>query len=391
MCFELIAYYFAAPYIILLALDEKRGLFDAMSSPSVRFWGYALLVGLYPLLQSIISPYIGRYLDQIQAKVRVLQNIHLANCICYLLLALAAYMNSLSIALIGLAIPGFAGCLSPVGKSLISSLTDPQARVKEFAKIAFIKGAVKLIAPLIGVFIFEWYLDKASYSPLFCLSAGFSLCCFLFSFSLPKAICEYREPQKTKPPYMLFVAFVKQNFVAVSIFISLLLGSSLIVRFTPVVFHTALSDTPSLVNYFSSLVGFSYAINQLITWRFADRLQSFLPAIFILLCATSFLFSVTTFSPLWCLLLLSILFCFSVLTTCTEAKLSLATRSSTQGTLQGILYSIENCSYLAAPFIGTALVSIHTLYPLYFVLILSLIATVAFMRLSTKQIHNLAE
>lgn len=391
MCFELIAYYFAAPYIMLLALDEKRGLFDAASSPSVRFWGYALLVGLYPLIQSIISPYIGRYLDQIQLKVRVLQNIHLANCTCYLLLALGASLHSLPIALLGLAIPGFAGCLSPVGKSLISSLTDPQARVQEFAKIAFIKGAVKLIAPLTGALIFEWLLGKSSYCPLFCISAAFSLCCFLFSFSLPKAICEYPKSEQAKAPYLLFISFVRQNFVAVSIFISLLLASSLIVRFTPVVFHRVLSDAPSLVNYFSSLVGLSYAINQLITWRYASRLQSFLPAIFILLCATSFLFCVTTFNALWCLLLLSILFCFSVLTTCTEAKLSLATRGGTQGTLQGILYSIENGSYLAAPFIGTALVSINTLYPLYFVLILSLIATLAFMRLSTKQIHNLAE
>jgi hypothetical protein len=53
---ELVSYYFAAPYIILLGLDEKRGLFDAATSMNFRLMAYALLVGIYPLLQILIAP-----------------------------------------------------------------------------------------------------------------------------------------------------------------------------------------------------------------------------------------------------------------------------------------------------------------------------------------------
>lgn len=367
---ELIAYFFAAPYIILLGLDDQRGLFDSLTSMNVRLWGYALLVGIYPFLQILVSPYVGRRLDKKRSKISVLRNIHLANATCYLFLALSAYKHSLLFALCGLAIPGVVGCAAPVGKSLIASLTEPSHRVKEFAKIAFLRGVIKLTAPLTGAFLFETLFSEIGYSPLFVISSIFSLLCFAYTFTFSadqtcaSSGVEQKLPQNS---LSLFRTIVKNNYVLLLVFVFLLTGYSVFVKYTPLVMFQKLGDRPSYVNYFISLVGFSYSLNQFILVRFARYVESILSILFLFLFSSLLLLSVSGSSLLWFCSLFAILFCFSSLTTCVEARVSLQGAHGTQGTVQGILYSMENKSYLLAPVIGSALATQNMIYPLYFV------------------------
>jgi MFS family permease len=372
---ELIAYFFAAPYIILLGLDEKRGLFDSLTSMNMRLWGYALLVGIYPFLQIIVSPYVGRRLDKRHSKISVLRNIHLANFTCYLLLAFAAYKHSLVLALLGLSIPGVVGCASPVGKSLIASLTEPSSRVKEFAKVAFLRGVVKLVAPLIGAYLFESIFYEIGYAPLFIISSFFSLFCFVYTFTFgPSTVCAKTESEKTKAEktmlpatLRLFRSIIQNNAPLLLVFVFLLIGYSVFVKYTPLVMFQQLGENPSYVNYFVSLVGLSYSLNQFILVRYAKQVEGMLGVIFTFLCSCLFLLAFSGSSLLWFCSLFAILFCFSSLTTCIEARVSLHGVTGTQGTVQGILYSIENKSYLLAPVIGAALATQNMLYPLYFV------------------------
>jgi len=366
---ELVAYYFAAPYIILLGLDEKRGLFDPNTSMNLRLAAYTLLVGIYPLLQILIAPYVGRRLDQGPSKISVLRKVHLANSLCYLFLGLSAYLGSFPLALLALTIPGLTGCAAPIGKSLIASITDPEARVKEFAKLAFIKGIVKLIAPLCGVALFQWVVGKSSYVPFFCVSSAISLCCFFFSFSFAKAsfgMC-VGEIAKSKTTLHLFVSIFKKNQALFFVFVFLLTGYSVFVKFTPLIIFEKLGEQPMLVNYLSSLVGLAYSLNQLFVVHFSKPIESVINVLFASLCACTLLLSFSGMGPLWFVGLFGILFCFSVLATCIEARLSLQGVYGNPGTVQGVLYSMENWSLLLAPVIGSIMASQNTLYPLYFV------------------------
>lgn len=378
---ELMAFYFAAPYIILLALDDTRGLFDNTVSQTARLWCYALLVGFYPLLQSIVAPLVGRKLDQNCSKVSVLRHIHLANSSCYALLALACHQKSFVLALCALCIPGVVGCAAPVGKSLIASLTMAESRTKEFARLAFIKGAVKLTAPLAGAFLFQTLFTSTSYVPLFLVSATISFCCFLYSFLLSKieVVSEHSsQPQFSCHALAFFGSIVKRNYPLLIVFVCLLSGYLVFVKYIPYIIFDKLSETPSLINYFSSVVGLAYCINQFVVVRFTKFIERKMPYIFLLLSLTTALFSVTSIGPLWFTWLFASLFCFSVLATCIEARLSLQPISGAQGQVQGVLYSVENWSYLIAPFIGSTLATLQGYYPLYFVIVATVVAATIF-------------
>lgn len=380
---EIIAYYFAAPYIILLGLDEKRGLLDAEFSMNYRLWAYALLVGIYPFLLMLVSPYVGRQLDQRRSKISVLRKIHLANSACYMLLGAAAWFHSYALAIVALCIPGVVGCASPVGKSLIAGLTKPEVRVQEFAKLAFIKGVVKLCIPLAGAFVFKFVLNESGYTLLFFFSALLSFCCFLYSFSfghLGTIDCKSAVncSATPNPTFGLFMSLVRKNYALLMAFVLLITGYSVFVKFTPFVLFETLGNNPSIVNYFASLVGLAYSLNQFIVVRYADRVAKLIGVIFALLCCITMSLCFTSAGPVWFLGFFGVLFCFSVLNTCIEARLSLEGVSANQGTVQGILYSVENWGYIIAPIIGSFIANFSTLYPLYFVTLLATIASLFF-------------
>ncbi len=432
---ELVAYYFAAPYIILLGLDEKRGLFDIETSMQLRLFAYALLVGIYPFLLMFVSPYIGRQLDMRHSKISVLRKIHLANCICYSLLAIATWQHSLMLAIIALAIPGMIGCASPVGKSLIATLTKTEVRTEEFGKLAFIKGMVKLFIPLLGAFIFKFFFDNQNFAPLFFIPAALSLSCFATSFTFPHSILDSAigdaettqpfepaplrtagafttwecspavrsdsdskfciasasrtaesriivpqesAPKKPTPTIALFLSLVKKRSSLMLLFVLMLIGYSLFVKFTPFLLFDKLGDNPSIVNYFASLVGLAATLNQFVVVRYAATVKKRFMLIFLTLLSLTTLLCISNTSPLWFLGFFGILFCFSVLNTSIEAELSLQGVATNQGAVQGILYSMENWSYIVAPIVGSTIASVSTVYPLYFVTLLSLAGTLLF-------------
>ena len=376
---ELVAYFFAAPYIILLGLDENRGLLDADVSMKFRIWAYALLVSVYPFLLMIVSPCIGRQLDQRSSKVSVLRKIHLANSSCYLLLGLASWFHSYPLAILALCIPGVVGCASPVGKSLIASLTQPEVRVQEFAKLAFIKGVVKLIIPLVGAFVFKMFLDQGSYTPLFLVSSLLSLSCFLYSFTFPhfgelNSQSNISCSSSSSPIFKMLVSLVRKNYALLLTFVLLITGYAVFVKFSPFILFEKLGHNPSIVNYFASLVGLAYSLNQFVIVRYADRVRQSIGSIFVALCMGAILLCFISEGPVWFLFFIAILFCFSVLITCVEASLSLQAMSSNQGTVQGFVYSFENWGYIIAPIIGSFVASFSQLSPLYFVAVLAIMS-----------------
>ncbi len=381
---ELIAYYFAAPYIILLGLDEKRGLLDAATSMNHRLWSYALLVGIYPFLLMLVSPYVGRQLDQRRSKISVLRKVHLANSACYLLLGLAAYFQSYTLGIIALCIPGVVGCASPIGKSLIAGVTKPEVRVQEFAKLAFLKGLVKLSIPLASAFIFKVFLNESGYMPMFLVSCALSFFSFIYSFTFVHDCSSTDTPQQANcknvptPTLSLLRSLVQKNYALLLAFVLSITGYSVFVKFTPFVLFETLGENPSIVNYFASLVGLAYALNQFIVVRYADKVAKLVGLIFAILCSCTMLLCFTSASPVWFLGFFIVLFCFSVLNTCIEARLSLQGIAANQGTVQGILYSVENWGYIIAPIMGSFIASFSTLYPLYFVTILAMIASLFF-------------
>jgi len=376
---ELIAYFFAAPYIILLGLDENRGVLGADVSMDYRLWAYALLLGIYPFLLMLVSPYIGRQLDQRRSKISVLRKIHLANSTCYLLLGAASWLHNYPLAILALCIPGVVGCASPVGKSLVASLTQPEVRTQEFAKLAFMKGVAKLSVPLLGAFVFKVFLGESSYTPLFVVSAILSLSCFLYSFTFPHlTVLECESPLNCQSPpistYRTLIPLIRKNYSLLLAFVVLVTGYSVFVKYTPFVIFEKIGNNPSIVNYFASMVGLAFTLNQFIIFRYADRVKKLIGAIFAFLCSMTILLCFMPVGPFWFLSFFGILFCFSVLMTCIEASLSLQGGGVNQGTVQGFLYSVENWGYIIAPIIGSFVASFSTLSPFYFVISLAFMA-----------------
>jgi len=131
-------------------------------------------------------------------------------------------------------------------------------------------------------------------------------------------------------------------------------------------------------------VGLAFACNQFVVMRFSKRIESLIAVIFTILCISTICLIFTQVSPVWFVGLFGILFCFSVLATCVEARLSLQGAVGTQGTVQGILYSVENWSLLLSPIIGSLVAALSTVYPLYFVTFCALFSALFF---AYSQIH----
>lgn len=382
---EVVAYYFAAPYIILLGLDEKRGLLEAATSMNYRLLAYALLVGIYPFLLMIVSPYVGRRVDQNRSKISVLRNIHLANSTCYMLLAVAAWLHSLPLGILALAIPGVVGCASPVGKSLIASLTKPEERVAQYAKLSFLKGLVKLTIPLLGALIFKSLFNESYYWPLFTISSIISLSCFFYSFSFDDSCLQVPCSDKSAScstvspaPATLFKELVIANWPLFLVFVLMITGYAIFVKFTPFVLFETVGDNPSIVNYFASLVGLAYSLNQFIVARYSRFISAILGFLPVVLCLLALTLSATSYGPLWFVGFFGILFCFSVLNTCMEARLSLQAIAGNQGTVQGIVYSVENWGYIVSPILGSAICALSRYYPLYFVAFIAFVSAIVF-------------
>ncbi len=378
---ELVSYFFAAPYIILLGLDDKRGLLIDTISMNNRLWAYTLLIGIYPFLLMLVSPSVGRQLDQKKSKISILRKIHLANSICYALLALSSWLHSYPLAIFAFCIPGVVGCASPVGKSLIANLTKQEERVIEFAKIAFIKGAAKLFIPLAGAFIFKFFFNEISYAPMFIFSSFLSFSCFAYTFTFPHFdTSHYTSPANcnsipTTPMISLIAMHFRKNSPLLLTFGLLITAYSIFLKFTPFILFEKLGNNPSIVNYFASIVGLAYVLNQFILVKYSNHVRNFIGAIFMLLCSLLIAFCFTVPSYLWLLPFFGVQFCFCILNTCVEAHLSMKGISANQGTVQGLLYSIENWGYVAAPIIGSLMSTFSSITPLYLVTFLALISS----------------
>ena len=260
------------------------------------------------------------------------------------------------------------------------------ANLKEFAKLAFIKGVVKLLIPLVGVFLFKYLFNEVGYSQLFLISSFLSFCCFLYSFRFPPICSKDPAPIKLQTPaFSLFMTLIRKNYAQLLVFVLLICAYSVFVKFMPFVLFDLLEDNPSIVNYFASLVGLAYSLNQFFIVRYAELIGRRIFAVFAALCTISTLLPFITTGVLWFVGFFAVLFCFSVLTTCVEARLSLQGISSNQGTVQGILHSVENWGYILAPIIGSFIAGFSTIYPLYFVMVLAMLSSIVYNRSGTPQ------
>ena len=223
------------------------------------------------------------------------------------------------------------------------------------------------------MFIFKFLLNEVSYWPLFYISSALSFCCFLYTFTFPH-FCDTCSQEESGKAFPLFMNLVKTNYPLLLVFVLLITGYAVFVKFAPFVLFERIGDNPSIVNYFASLVGLAASINQLFVVRYAERVGKVLGGVFILLCATASALCFSKGGAFWFIGFFGVLFCFSVLNTNIEARLSLAGTLTTQGTRQGILYSVENWGYIVAPALGSFVASFSTIYPLYFVTCIGLFA-----------------
>ncbi len=372
---EHLAFYISFPSVALLALDETNGLLQGEGLASQRVLLYGILITVYPLLQIFAAPFVGRRLDE-RPKKLVLQLIHFAGFIGYVLIAASAWTKMTTLAVMGLAIPSAVGAPLPIIKALAALASDKQERLKEFSKIALVKGASSLVGPFLGFWIVTMAPSWGYIAPL-ATSALLSLVGLLLTNRLIGSTKEPSSPSVPSfgtlfPPRELLV----QQFPMLLGLFCFAGGYCTFLKFVPVVWSHDVKEGLLMFSSFSAFVGFSTLLNQLFISRWIQLSPKLIPTFARLLCLGLFCLCMSPFTLLSWVGLLLILFCYSLLITCIETKLSLSGMEKTQGRIQGMLYSIENCSYLVGPGIAAWVASFEPLYSLYFILILACVSAV---------------
>jgi hypothetical protein len=256
--------------------------------------------------------------------------------------------HSLCLAFIALAIPSLTGSVVPILKTSIARCSKPEERSKEFAKFALIKGGMTALGPLVGLF--------SSYSSSFLFSAVLSLsalaCTSLLQFPTSQNIA--LSSQEDSFP------FWRQHSGFLSVFFLIFLCYCLFIKFTPLILAKRFDS--QWVNYFFLIFGLSVIFNQFVFLRFLHLTEKSIPFLLMLLFVSigGFCFMPShVFSVSW---LFVSFFCFSLATVQIESTLSLTASSFNQGKIQGIMFSVENASYLCAPLLGGLLAAHHPIY-----------------------------
>jgi MFS family permease len=364
--FEHLAFYLSFPSIAVLALDETHGLLTGSEWMSQRVLLYGLLVTLYPFLQIFAAPLVGKRLDE-HSKKTVLQIIHLGGIIGYLLIATAALTQNFLFAVLGLSISSVLGAPLPVVKALIAIYTDKAERLREFAKIAQVKSVSSVIGPFLGLWIVNVVPEGWQYVGPLGISAFLAFGGLVLTNRLIPSSEGIPSGVSSITPVLPPLAVLKEQAPLLLALFCFAGGYCTFLKFIPVVWSGQFGTELFVFSSFSALVGFSNTLNQMIIGRWLHLSFEWVPFYAKILCGGLLflsIFSVTFFS--WIGLFL-ILFCYAFLITSTEVQLSLLGAETTQGRIQGMLYSIENSSYLVGPAIGALLASVQPAYALYFI------------------------
>lgn len=342
---EFLAYYSIAPAVSLLVFDQERGLLGKDIAYSYRIFIYTLFIGLYPLLQIFSAPIIGKKADTFSRK-KILQTIHLANILGYSFFALSSIIHNLALAFAGLLLPAVAGSVLPILKASLASSSKPEERTKEFMKFAMVKGSMSVVGPLFGLVL--------SYTASFLFAALLSFFAFICT-----SMQQFPKQFFSIPPETDTSSFLRQHFWYFSIFFLTFLCYCLFIKFAPVLLAERFGI--HWINYFFIICGLATVFNQFIFLRIFCLKSWSIPLLLMLqalsialLCAMS-----SYASSLFCLFVA--LFSFSITTIQIESTLSLFSSSFNQGKIQGILFSVENASYLCAPLLGFLLATHRTL------------------------------
>lgn len=388
---ELLAYKISLPAISLLALDPERGVLGSEIAYSERMLFYALLITTYPLLQIFIAPYVGAWLDA-RSKKGVVQWIHCANILGYGLISCAAYLKSGSLALLGLIIPSMMGSLSPVIKAMISHACEESEQMAEFSKIAMVKGATAFVGPFIGLWIMQT-MEAKHFLPLYysaplILSMLFSVLGLLFTtFFLSKAAPEKIKTSLTFPWKTSIHLFKNAPYLTLVLF-CFAVAYCTFLKFVPVVWIAQFGSGAFFISYFSAMVGLWNFFHQGLIYRYSTFLSKNTGFVFL----NALLLSVSVLSlcfyPSWVTWELPlILFCFALLMISVETRITFTAAKTSLGAVQGVIFSIENSSYLIGPAIAARIAIIDPLYTFYWILSMLLIATAFFYRYHRDEVQ----
>lgn len=311
-----------------------------------------------------VASFIGKQLDT-KSKKNILKRIHLANSLGYCFFAVSVLTQQIWFSLLGLIIPALTGGVVPIVKTLIAECTLEIDRVREFSKIVRLKGITTLLGSSLSVF-FLYSLPFSSYLVPFIFAALLSLCAVGITASLKypslKNIQVANEhPSANGHPSISLFSF-KKHFKLIALYIMVFFSYYLFVKFVPILLTERFDNNIFWVSYFFLILGISTVINQTVFIHFIRLNEKILGILLCILCGITMCMCLNSSMLLSVSLLFMILFCFSLATVYVESSLSLTAYIGCQGEVQGIICSLENCSYLLAAVIGASLTSYNSTY-----------------------------
>lgn len=190
------------PVIAPMVLHTDSPFFSSEISESSRILWQGLALSLYPLFQFFGAPLLGIWADSFGRKPMLLLTL-LGTAIGYLLASVSFVFGIFWIFLFSRALDGFTGGNVSIANAVISDISRPEEKAKNFGMIGVAFGTGMVLGPFLGgVLSDNTLVSWFSYQTPFLLAFLLSLAnIFLVWKVLPETIVE----KKAHPEFSIFL------------------------------------------------------------------------------------------------------------------------------------------------------------------------------------------
>jgi DHA1 family tetracycline resistance protein-like MFS transporter len=137
------------PLFSSMIFNPQWNVLPIDASDSVRGFWLGILISVSPLVQTLLSPFIGSLSDRIGRRPLILGTIS-CGVFSYLFAAFGVTMQSLSILLVARVVFGMAASNYSAANASVADVSSSSEKADRFAKMSMAFGAGFAVGPLLG-------------------------------------------------------------------------------------------------------------------------------------------------------------------------------------------------------------------------------------------------